>query len=51
MTPEERQRYLAQRLTWIKRRARRYVRSFNISRRLAIFDASMDFTLFIGASA
>lgn len=37
------------RLAWIKRRARRIQKFYGVSRRLAIVDAALDFTLFIGA--
>lgn len=36
------------RLGWIKRRARRLERFYGISRKLAVYDARMDFLSFAG---
>lgn len=35
-------------LAWIKRRARRLMRFYGISRRLAVFDALTDYIGFVG---
>ncbi|MGE3348170.1 MAG: hypothetical protein AB7I35_12130 [Ramlibacter sp.] len=35
-------------LTWIKRRARRLMHFYKIERRLAVFDAAMDYAAFVG---
>ncbi len=35
-------------LAWIKRRARRLMRFYGISRRLAVFDALTDYVGFVG---
>lgn len=37
------------RLTWIKLRARRIQRFYNVARRIAIFDAAQDYATFMGA--
>ena len=49
MTPERAQFYTARRLTWIKKRARRYQTGYHVPRRLAIFDAWLDFILLMGS--
>lgn len=38
----------AQRFGWIKRRARRLQRFYGINRKLAVYDARLDFLAFIG---
>lgn len=38
----------AQRFGWIKRRARRLQRFYGINRKLAVYDARLDFLDFIG---
>lgn len=35
-------------LAWIKRRARRLMRFYGVSRRLAVFDALTDYVGFVG---
>lgn len=40
--------YYRPRLAWIKTRARRLMRFYGISRRLAISDAADDYSLFVG---
>ena len=44
-------RYARPRLAWIKARARRLVRFYGVSRRLAIADAALDYATFVGAAA
>lgn len=39
--------YERSRLAWIKRRARRLVRFYGVSRRLAISDAALDYSDFV----
>lgn len=39
------------RLGWIKRRARRLERFYGITRKLAVFDARLDFLAFKGGAA
>lgn len=39
---------MSNRLAWIKRRARRIERFYKVSRKLAIYDAWMDWTMFSG---
>lgn len=39
------------RLVWIKRRARRLQRAYQVSRRMAIYDAWIDWINFTGARA
>jgi hypothetical protein len=36
-------------LAWIKRRARRLERFYGVARRIAVYDAWMDWTMFKGA--
>jgi hypothetical protein len=48
MTPERAQYYTTRRLSWIKKRARRYQTGYHVPRRLAIFDAWLDFILLMG---
>lgn len=42
--------YQRPRLTWIKRRARRLMRFYQVPRRLAIHDAAVDYSHFVGAA-
>ena len=48
MTPARAEYYTARRLSWIKARARRYQKGYQVPRRLAIFDAWLDFILLMG---
>lgn len=41
----------AKRFGWIKRRARRLQRFYNITRKLAVYDARMDFLTFLGGKS
>lgn len=41
----------ASKLGWIKRRARRIQRFYNVSRKLAVYDARMDWLAFVGWGA
>ncbi|KLN57642.1 hypothetical protein [Variovorax paradoxus] len=43
-------RYQRPHLAWIKRRARRLERCFDLTRRLAVDSASEDYRLFVGTS-
>ena len=38
----------ASKLGWIKRRARRIQRFYNVSRKLAVYDARIDWIAFVG---
>lgn len=40
----------AQRFGWIKRRARRLQRFYGISRKMAVYDARIDFISFLGVN-
>lgn len=40
--------YQRPRLTWIKRRARSYLRAFNVPRRVAVRSAAQDYHYFVG---
>ena len=37
-----------QRFGWIKRRARRIQRFYNVTRKLAVYDARIDYLAFVG---
>lgn len=50
MSTATRQHYQAHRLAWIKKRARRIQRFYQVARRLAIFDAALDFSRFMGGA-
>lgn len=41
----------ASKLGWIKRRARRIQRFYNVSRKLAVYDARIDWISFVGWNA